>query len=75
MFIYCIYIDTHTNIYCPYVFLFRGNVVSHCVKWASHFSFPCKLSASPSTGILETSLCRVSVRKVGANIILPINHY
>lgn len=41
----------------------RGNVVSHCVKWPTHFGFSSKLSASPSTGILETCLCRISVRK------------
>lgn len=38
-------------------------VQDHCVKWGSQFSFCCKMTANAYTGILETCICRVSVRK------------
>lgn len=41
----------------------RANIASHSVKWGSSFNFSCKLSSAPGTGILETCMCRVSVRK------------
>jgi len=41
----------------------RANIISHSVKWKSSFRFSSKLSSAPGTGILETCLCRISVRK------------
>jgi len=41
----------------------RGQVSNHCVSWSKVFSFPCKLSSSISTGVLDTCICRISVRK------------
>lgn len=42
----------------------REHIESNCVKWKrGNFTFDCKLSASPTTQILETCLCRISVRK------------
>ncbi|XP_067129872.1 early estrogen-induced gene 1 protein [Centruroides vittatus] len=41
----------------------REAVQDHCVKWGSQFSFCCKMTANAYTGILETCICRVSVRK------------
>nr|XP_009499621.1 PREDICTED: protein FAM102B [Phalacrocorax carbo] len=41
-----------------------GEVVqANCVRWKKKFSFMCKISASATTGILDTCICRVSVRK------------
>ncbi|XP_066916687.1 early estrogen-induced gene 1 protein-like [Clytia hemisphaerica] len=41
----------------------RANIVSHSVRWEHEINFSCKLSSAPGTGILETCLCRISVRK------------
>lgn len=41
----------------------REEVRDHCVKWENKFSFTCKMSANASTGILESCIFRVSVRK------------
>lgn len=41
----------------------RSNIASHSVKWKSSFKFSSKLSSAAGTGILETCLCRISVRK------------
>lgn len=41
----------------------RETVLSNCVRWRKHFSFPCKMSASAGTGVLDPCVCRVSVRK------------
>ncbi|PKU46632.1 protein hypothetical protein [Limosa lapponica baueri] len=41
-----------------------GEVVqANCVRWKKKFLFMCKISASATTGILDTCICRVSVRK------------
>ncbi|XP_069718663.1 EEIG family member 2 isoform X1 [Phaenicophaeus curvirostris] len=47
---------------------FRGEssrevVQANCVRWKKKFLFMCKISASATTGILDTCICRVSVRK------------
>ncbi|NXY46642.1 F102B protein, partial [Ceuthmochares aereus] len=47
---------------------FRGEssrevVQANCVRWKKKFSFMCKISAIATTGILDTCICRVSVRK------------
>ncbi|XP_019750202.1 early estrogen-induced gene 1 protein [Hippocampus comes] len=41
----------------------REEVQQNCVRWGKKFSFVCKMSANPVTGILEPCICRVSVRK------------
>uniref|UniRef100_A0A3B5A2D9 Protein FAM102B-like n=1 Tax=Stegastes partitus TaxID=144197 RepID=A0A3B5A2D9_9TELE len=41
----------------------REPVQANCVRWRKRFSFPCKMSASAGTGVLDPCLCRVSVRK------------
>lgn len=42
----------------------REPVHANCVRWRKRFSFPCKMSASAGTGVLDPCVCRVSVRKV-----------
>ncbi|XP_071760366.1 early estrogen-induced gene 1 protein-like isoform X1 [Centroberyx gerrardi] len=41
----------------------REEVQQNCVRWRKKFSFVCKMSASPITGVLDSCICRVSVRK------------
>uniref|UniRef100_A0A3P8Z7I0 C2 NT-type domain-containing protein n=1 Tax=Esox lucius TaxID=8010 RepID=A0A3P8Z7I0_ESOLU len=41
----------------------REPVHANCVRWKKRFSFPCKMSASAGTGMLDPCVCRVSVRK------------
>ena len=42
----------------------RENIIANTVTWPkSDFNFSCKLSAPAQTGILETCMCRISVRK------------
>ncbi|XP_028980766.2 protein FAM102A isoform X2 [Esox lucius] len=41
----------------------REEVQQNCVRWKKKFSFICKMSASPNTGVLDPCICRVSVRK------------
>uniref|UniRef100_A0AAR2M0R6 C2 NT-type domain-containing protein n=1 Tax=Pygocentrus nattereri TaxID=42514 RepID=A0AAR2M0R6_PYGNA len=41
----------------------RETVQANCVRWRKKFSFPCKMSASAGTGVLDPCVCRVSVRK------------
>uniref|UniRef100_A0A3B3YKE1 C2 NT-type domain-containing protein n=1 Tax=Poecilia mexicana TaxID=48701 RepID=A0A3B3YKE1_9TELE len=41
----------------------REPVQANCVRWRKRFSFPCKMSASAGTGVLDPCMCRVSVRK------------
>ncbi|XP_030627885.1 EEIG family member 2 [Chanos chanos] len=41
----------------------RETVQANCVRWKKRFSFPCKISASAGTGVLDPCICRVSVRK------------
>ncbi|KAI5090361.1 protein FAM102B, partial [Silurus meridionalis] len=41
----------------------RETVQANCVRWRTRFSFPCKMSASAGTGVLDPCICRVSVRK------------
>uniref|UniRef100_A0A8C7W0P5 Estrogen-induced osteoclastogenesis regulator 1b n=1 Tax=Oncorhynchus mykiss TaxID=8022 RepID=A0A8C7W0P5_ONCMY len=41
----------------------REEVQQNCVRWKKKFSFVCKMSANPTTGVLDRSICRVSVRK------------
>lgn len=41
----------------------REEVRSHTVKWGQQFSFPCKMSANASTGVLDPCLLRISIRK------------
>lgn len=43
---------------------YREPVQANCVRWRKRFSFPCKMSASAGTGVLDPCVCRVSVRKV-----------
>lgn len=42
----------------------REEVRDHCVKWENKFIFNCKMTANASTGILESCVLRISVRKV-----------
>ncbi|XP_036040568.1 protein FAM102A isoform X1 [Onychomys torridus] len=41
----------------------REEVQENCVRWQKKFSFVCKMSASPATGLLDPCIFRVSVRK------------
>ncbi|GCC31380.1 hypothetical protein chiPu_0009837 [Chiloscyllium punctatum] len=41
----------------------REEVQENCVRWQKKFSFICKMSANPATGVLDPCICRVSVRK------------
>ncbi|KAF7647292.1 hypothetical protein LDENG_00174710 [Lucifuga dentata] len=41
----------------------REEVQQNCVRWRKKFSFTCKMSANPITGVLDTCICRISVRK------------
>ncbi|XP_041705284.1 protein FAM102B-like isoform X1 [Coregonus clupeaformis] len=41
----------------------REPVHANCVCWKKSFSFPCKMSATAGTGVLDPCVCRVSVRK------------
>ncbi|XP_074654017.1 uncharacterized protein LOC141908088 isoform X6 [Tubulanus polymorphus] len=41
----------------------REEVVDHCVKWGTKFQFECKMTANPSTGVLQPCMLRVSVRR------------
>ncbi|XP_067826005.1 protein FAM102A isoform X1 [Heptranchias perlo] len=41
----------------------REEVQENCVRWKKKFSFICKMSANPATGVLDPCICRVSVRK------------
>ncbi|XP_041825503.1 protein FAM102A-like [Melanotaenia boesemani] len=41
----------------------REEVQQNCVRWRKKFSFVCKMSANPTTGVLDPCVCRVSVRK------------
>jgi len=43
----------------------REEVQENCVRWRKRFSFVCKMNANAHTGVLDPSVCRVSVRKVG----------
>ncbi|XP_066500714.1 early estrogen-induced gene 1 protein isoform X1 [Hoplias malabaricus] len=41
----------------------REEVRENSVCWKKRFSFVCKMSANPNTGVLDPCICRVSVRK------------
>ncbi|XP_072522560.1 early estrogen-induced gene 1 protein isoform X2 [Salminus brasiliensis] len=41
----------------------RQEVQENCVRWRKKFPFVCKMSANPTTGVLDPCICRVSVRK------------
>ncbi|XP_020610437.1 protein FAM102B-like [Orbicella faveolata] len=41
----------------------REEVGNHCVKWGKDVTFPCKMTANVSTGVLDTCSYRVSIRK------------
>ncbi|KAK7136368.1 hypothetical protein R3I94_014879 [Phoxinus phoxinus] len=41
----------------------REEVHENAVRWRKRFSFVCKMSANPNTGVLDPCVCRVSVRK------------
>ncbi|CAG5918668.1 unnamed protein product [Menidia menidia] len=41
----------------------REEVQENCVHWRKRFTFVSKMSANPHTGVLDPSVCRVSVRK------------
>jgi len=41
----------------------REEVRDHTVKWSARMSFCAKMTAPPSTGVLDPCVCRVSVRK------------
>ncbi|KAF3821055.1 hypothetical protein GH733_011208 [Mirounga leonina] len=38
-------------------------VQENCVRWRKRFTFVCKMSANPATGLLDPCIFRVSVRK------------
>nr|CAI5851052.1 unnamed protein product [Callosobruchus analis] len=41
----------------------RQEVLDHRVQWNASFTFPCKMMANASTGVMERCVLRVSVRK------------
>ncbi|XP_060706319.1 early estrogen-induced gene 1 protein-like [Hemiscyllium ocellatum] len=41
----------------------RQEVQENCVQWRKKSRFMCKMSASSATGVLDPSICRISVRK------------
>ncbi|XP_038193341.1 protein FAM102A [Arvicola amphibius] len=41
----------------------REEVQENCVRWQKRFTFVCKMSANPATGLLDPCIFRVSVRK------------
>jgi hypothetical protein len=41
----------------------RVEVSNHAVKYQETFTFPCKMHANASTGVLESCKCRISIRK------------
>lgn len=46
----------------------REEVGNHCVKWGKDVTFPCKMTANVSTGVLDACNYRVSIRKVCAGL-------
>lgn len=46
----------------------REEVQENCVRWKKKFTFVCKMSANPATGLLDPCICRVSVRKVSIQL-------
>ncbi|XP_010768279.1 protein FAM102A-like, partial [Notothenia coriiceps] len=48
---------------CCVFFLHRQEVRENCVRWRKRFTFVSKMSANPHTGVLDPSICRLSVRK------------
>lgn len=48
----------------PLSCLCREEVQENCVRWRKRFTFVCKMSANPATGLLDPCIFRVSVRKV-----------
>jgi len=41
----------------------REEVDNHAVRYDTKFTFPCKMAANSSTGVLDSCKCRVSIRK------------
>ncbi|XP_070177233.1 EEIG family member 2-like isoform X2 [Littorina saxatilis] len=41
----------------------RKDIRSNTVVWNAEFDFPCKMTASANTGVLDPCICRISVRK------------
>ncbi|XP_019907843.2 protein FAM102A isoform X2 [Esox lucius] len=41
----------------------REEIQENCVRWKKKFTFVCKMSANPTTGVLDQAICRISVRK------------
>ncbi|XP_057658468.1 uncharacterized protein LOC130895262 isoform X2 [Diorhabda carinulata] len=41
----------------------RQEVQDHKVHWGANFTFPCKMMANASTGIMERCILRISIRK------------
>ncbi|XP_060526209.1 uncharacterized protein LOC132701918 isoform X2 [Cylas formicarius] len=41
----------------------RQEVTDHKVQWDANFSFPCKMMANASTGVMEKCIMRISIRK------------
>lgn len=48
----------------PPISTHREEVQENCVRWRKRFTFVCKMSANPTTGLLDPCVFRVSVRKV-----------
>ncbi|XP_077821179.1 early estrogen-induced gene 1 protein isoform X2 [Macaca mulatta] len=48
----------------------REEVQENCVRWRKRFTFVCKMSANPATGLLDPCVFRVSVRKVRPRVHL-----
>ena len=46
----------------------RMEVRNHRVQYSARFVFPAKMNANASSGVLETSKCRISIRMVSKNL-------
>jgi len=59
------WMTSHSNSISPFLSCTHSlEVVDHCVKWNKCFVFTCKTTANASTGILDSCILRLSVRKV-----------
>lgn len=64
---YCVMVlNAYTTVINDFFLTCREVVQANCVRWKKKFIFMCKISANATTGVLDTCICRVSVRKVSS---------
>lgn len=59
-------LNAYTTVINDFFLTCREVVQANCVRWKKKFIFMCKISANATTGVLDTCICRVSVRKVSS---------